>query len=161
MDDLKSHYLLFKKLSAKAKETESKVDCGNAVSMIDLIKSRQITNNSMIKQHETMFIEFTEFLCRNYTVTRNKRDLNKFSKYCDYLEIDFPYNFDGCYLRLVLSVFKDGNLSAWEVNPLRKAYLKELEVKPMKLDRYHHIFDRVFVLAPHFDRGFPKVSKKL
>jgi hypothetical protein len=161
MDDLKSHYILFKKLSEKAKETKSKVDCDNAVSMIDLIKSRYITNNSMIKQHELMFIEFTECLLWNYIVTRTNSDLNKFSKYCDYLEIYFPYNFVGCAYRLQLSLLKDGNNSAWEVNHLRKAYLKQLEVKPLRLNIYKSMSENVFNFAQTYEHLFPKVSRKL
>jgi hypothetical protein len=161
IDDLKSHYLLFNKLSEKAKETDSLVDYGNAVSLIDLIKSRYLTNNSMIKQHQSMFVEFIEFLCLNYTKTRNSSDLNKFSKYCENLTMCCSYNFDGCYFSLISSIFKDGTFSTWDVNPFRKAYLKELELEPIKLGRYHHIFDRVFNLAQTTERGFPKASKKL
>ena len=115
----------------------------------------------MIRQHQAMFVEFTEFLGWNYTITRKNSDLNKFSQYSYYSEICFPSNFDVCWLNLFKSVLKDGTLSVWQVGDLRRAYLKELEANPVKLDRYHDIFDPTFEFAQTCEEEFPKASRKL
>lgn len=161
IDDLKSHYLLFNKLSEKAKETESLVDCGNAVALIDLIKCRYLSNSAMIKQYQSMFVEFLAFLYWNYHKTRNSSDLNKFSEYSEYFTMYCAYNFDGCYFSILSKISKNDTFSVWDVKPLQRAYLKELESEPIKLSGYHHIFDRVFTLAQITEGFWPKASKKL
>lgn len=161
IENLESHYLLFKKLSNKAKESESLIDCRNAVSMIDLIKSRYFSSDSMIKQHQTIFVDFTDFLFWAYINTKDGKYLKEFSKYCNYLELYFPDNFDGCFFGLYLAHFEGRDIHSWDVNSLQKAYLKEISVTPIKLERYHYINTRIYNTAQVFETRFPKISKKL
>lgn len=160
-DNLDNLFFLFKKLSNKAKETETLIDYENAVSMIDLIKSRYFSSDSIIEQHQTIFVEFTDFLFWACLHIKDGRYLNKFSKYSNYLERYFPDNFEGCFFRLFLAPLQDRDIHSWDVNSLQRAYLKEISVTPIKLERYHFIYTRIYNTAQVFERRFPKVSKKV
>jgi len=159
-NDLNASYRLFQKLKKKAEETALIINYENAISVMDLIKSRYLIKCSLVNQNQYMFEEFTKFIFDCYLSTRDSSIIRKLSKYCDHFTTCCPLNFWGRFFNLFSKYILEES-PMFEVNPLRRAFQTELENRSLEFDRYHQMIKHMFAFAQGWEKNNSKLARKL